>query len=203
MENGITECDAIEDITVNRVLRVPQYGKEDHIVEINGTENHFWSIIELMVRLPNFYIDEQLVRAHDAQYNHWVNDDYFGNERCRRRFISKFTYVVEYWCRDLSDIRRMMDAMERMHFNRRLIRLIHSMPILKRELMKALSGKSTLKSIVFQSYGYPFDNTEIRNLLDENKMLREQIDALKQSKIELVRNTSKAIDDFRNLFTQK
>ena len=96
-----------------------------------------------------------------------------------------------------------MDAMERMYFNRRLIHLIKTMPPLKRELMHALSGKSTLKSIVFQSYGYPFDNTEIRNLLDENKMLREQIDELKQSKIELIKNTSKAIDDFRNLFTLK
>jgi len=203
VENGIEECNAIEDITQNRLLRVPQYGKEDHIVEINGTENHFWSIIELMVRLPNFCIDEKLIRAHNQQYKHWVNDDYFGNDRCRRRFISKFTYVVEYWCRNLSDIRRMMDAMETMQFNYRLIELMNTMPMLKRELSKAVSAESTLKSIVFQSYGYPFDNTEIRNLMDENQMLKAQIDELKQSKIELVRNTSKAIDEFRKLFTQK
>ena len=84
----------------------------------------------------------------------------------------------------------------------RIIILLKEMPTLKRELMKAISVNSTLKSIVFQSYGYPFDNTEIRNLLDENQLLREQIEELKESKIELVRSTSKVIDDFRRMFQQ-
>ena len=42
IENGITECNAINDITMNRILRVPQPNKDKYILELYGITLHFW-----------------------------------------------------------------------------------------------------------------------------------------------------------------
>ena len=81
-----------------------------------------------MVRLPNFYIDERLVAAHKQQLPQWLNAQFLNNERSRTRFISKFASLVEFWCRDLTDIRAMLEALETLHFNPRMIGLLRQMP---------------------------------------------------------------------------
>ena len=45
VENGISECDVLGDITQKRVLRVPQWQKDAYIVEVNGVTRHFWHTV--------------------------------------------------------------------------------------------------------------------------------------------------------------
>eukprot|EP01083_Nonionella_stella_P256681 879451_1 len=98
IENGLDNCDAIHDITIDRVLRVPQSNREKYIIGIHGGMYHFWRTVELMIRLPNFYIDDKLIDAHIEMYDEWLNIQYFNNDYNRAHFIEKFVYLVVNYC---------------------------------------------------------------------------------------------------------
>merc|ERR1712013_211904 len=79
-------------------------------------------------------------------------------------------------------------------------RLLRRLPKLSNALQEAISTDDTLKSVVFQSYGYPFSNVEIDSLQRENQRLKRKVDELTQAKITLAIRTNEAIDKFRQLF---
>ncbi len=63
VENGVDDIDAIRDIKIHRCLRVPQPKKELYIIRIHPTTYHFWRCVELMIRLPNFYIENKSING--------------------------------------------------------------------------------------------------------------------------------------------
>merc|ERR1712228_346039 len=117
VENGLDDIDAIRDITMHRVLRVPQPFKDLYIIRIHPTTYHFWRTIELMIRLPNFYIDDALIDAHMEDYDGWLNVQYFGNAKNRNQFISRFKDIVCNYCLSVNDVRSMLQTLEMLGFN--------------------------------------------------------------------------------------
>ena len=71
VENGLDDIDvdSIKDIAVNKILKVPQLGKEREIMRIYPTMYHFWKAQELMEELPGFHIDEELMKIFDESVN--------------------------------------------------------------------------------------------------------------------------------------
>eukprot|EP01083_Nonionella_stella_P055889 147373_1 len=212
IENGIDECDAINDTTVNRVLRVPQPNKEKYIINVHGGTYHFWRTVELMIRLPNFYIDDALVEAHIAHYDHWLNMDYFSVQENRVSFIDKFVNIVVNYCYCVKDLRAMMNVLEILEFNEAFSDLLIEFNAFNHELMAAIKSRDyeELTMVIFISYGYPFKMTpdkeitdELGRLKTENLELKQEIFALEQSKVTLAVNCTKAIDEFRSYFVRK
>jgi len=212
VENGITECDAIQDITVNRILRVPQPNKEKYIINIHGGAHHFWRTVELMIRLPHFYIDDNLIDAQIEHYNEWLNVEYFDDEKNRTLFINKFVNIVVNYCYDIRDLRAMLSVLDVLQFNEAFSDLLSEHSKFCTELMTAIKQRDyeELTMVIFMSYGYPFKLSqkseesikEIQALKEKNKRLKQQIKDLEQSKVALAMNCSKAIDQFRSVFTQ-
>jgi len=215
VENGIDSCDAITDITVNRVLRVPQKNEDANIINLHGEMYHFWRTVELMIRLPNFYIDDALIDAHIDHYSSWLNVEYFSDDANRLAFINKFVHIVVNYCYCIKDLRAMLNVLEVLEFNEMFSDLLIDFNKFNVELMNAIKQKDyeELTMIIFISYGYPFKlSTESRKvkelemeneeLKDENDGLRKHIGHLEKVKVDLAVNCSKAIDQFRSVFSQ-
>jgi len=157
VENGLDDIDAIRDITQNRVLRVPQAMKDLYIIRIHPTTYHFWRTIELMIRLPNFYIDTNLINAHIEDYDGWLTAHYFDDADNRRTFVSKFVFIVTEYCKNIRDVRAMLHTLEELQFNHRFTRILHDNKELNAQLLNAIQQLDNQQYLVtFSSYGYPF-----------------------------------------------
>ena len=72
--NGVPEeCDAINDIINNKILRFPEKDGEEHVIKIHPVGYHFWRIIKQMIKHPNFKLDDDLIRVHKKHYSQWLN----------------------------------------------------------------------------------------------------------------------------------
>lgn len=157
VENGLDDIDAIRDITIHRILRVPQPFKDLYIIRIHPTTYHFWRTIELMIRLPNFYIDDNLIKAHIEDYDGWLNITYFNENKNRRKFIEKFIEIVKIYCKNISDVRSMLHTLEILQFNQRFTSILYEIKELNSQLMQAIQSMENQQILViFSSYGYPF-----------------------------------------------
>jgi len=216
IENGIDVCDAIADITQNRVLRVPQKNEDAHIIHLHGEMYHFWRTVELMIRLPNFYISDDLMAAHKEHYGSWLNKEYFADNGNRIAFINKFVHIVVNYCYGIKDLRAMMNVLDMFDFNELFSDLLIDFPTFNVQLQNAIKQKDyeELTLVIFISYGYPFklsdDNRKMKELENENEELRQENETLakavydlEQSKVKLAVNCSKAIDQLRSVFSQK
>eukprot|EP01084_Bolivina_argentea_P289552 497236_1 len=226
VENGLDEIDAIRDITVHRILRVPQPMKDLYIIRIHPTTYHFWRTIELMIRLPNFYVEECLINAHIEDYEGWLHVQYFNDDKHRNAFIRKFREIVTVYCQDVKDVRAMMHTLQTLKFNDRFTRILLQNKQLNNELMAAVQATDNQQILViFSSYGYPFlfglrqnstsvgdrdasdkQNKEIMQLKTkngqlqtENTALKEEIVELQNAKTKLAINSNQAIDELRGL----
>jgi len=156
VENGLDDINAIMDIK-HRVLRVPQPNKDSFIIRLHPTTYHFWRTIELMIRLPNFYIADDLIRAHVADYENWLNVEYFSAGINRNQFIHKFREMVNRYCKNVKDVRAMLHTLEILQFNDRFCQILREIKELNGELMSAIQMTDNQQILViFSSYGYPF-----------------------------------------------
>ena len=185
VENGLDEIDAISDITVQRVLRVPQPFKELYIIRIHPTTYHFWRTIELMIRLPNFYIDPNLINAHKEDYDGWLNAQYFADEKNRTHFISRFRDIVCNYCRNVNDVRSMLHTLEMLGFNEKFVKILLNLKELNGDLMAAIQSTDNQQILViFSSYGYPFlyglSQSNVSSVKSESDSGSESIQAQKE-----------------------
>ena len=181
VENGLDDIDAIRDITIHRILRVPQPFKDLYIIRIHPTTYHFWRTIELMIRLPNFYIDDNLIKAHIEDYDGWLNTTYFRDNKNRTKFIEKFIQIVQSYCKNISDVRSMLHTLEILQFNQRFTRILYEIKELNNQLMQAIQSMENQQILViFSSYGYPFlygltpPNQQSQNLQNHKKESEQQ-----------------------------
>ena len=110
IENGLDDVNAIDDITKYRILRVPQSYKDLQIIMAHPITYHFWRTIELMIRLPNFIVDDNCIKAHIEDYNVWLNVNYFKENKNATKFIAKFRQIIMSYCDcdNLSDIQKIL-----------------------------------------------------------------------------------------------
>lgn len=110
-----------------------------------------------MIRLPNFYIDDDLINAHISEYDHWLNVEYFEDEGQRNEFIHKFREMVTVYCKDVKDVRAMLHTLEILKFNSRFCVVLREIKELNSMLMSAIQMTDNQQILViFSSYGYPF-----------------------------------------------
>ena len=118
---------------------------------------HFWRTIELMIRLPNFYISDDLINAHISDYDNWLGVEYFEGDEQRNQFIHKFREMVTVYCKDVKDVRAMLHTLEILQFNNRFCAILREIKELNNELMSAIQMTDNQQILViFSSYGYPF-----------------------------------------------
>merc|ERR1719266_1916624 len=123
VENGLDDINAIMDIK-HRILRVPQPSEDLYIIRLHPTTYHFWRTIELMIRLPNFYISDDLINAHISDYDNWLGVEYFEGDEQRNQFIHKFREMVTVYCKDVKDVRAMLHTLEILQFNNRFCAIL-------------------------------------------------------------------------------
>ena len=108
-----------------------------------------------------------------------------------------------------------MNVLEMLDFNDMFTDLLIDFNKFNVELMNAIKQKDyeELTMIIFISYGYPFKlSTESRKIRElqmeneelkqENEKMKEQIGDLERAKVDLAVNCSKAIDQFRSVFSK-
>lgn len=134
-----------------------------------------------MIRLPNFYIDDNLIKAHIEDYDGWLNITYFNEDKNRRKFIEKFIQIVQSYCKNISDVRSMLHTLEILQFNQRFTRILYDIKELNNQLMQAIQSMENQQILViFSSYGYPFlygltpPNQQNQNLNSNHQKESEQ-----------------------------
>jgi len=114
IENGLGECDGIEDCTIEKILRSPEH---DHCSILAHPQGYvFWRIVRWKIACPDFAIDDGLVSAQQEDFNKWLNTDWFSDIKNRVNFMSFLRRTLEMDCKNISDVRQMLNVMTEMEF---------------------------------------------------------------------------------------
>jgi len=70
----------------------------------------------------------------------------------------KFKEIVCHYCRNVNDVRSMLQTLEKLGFNEKFVKILNNVKELNNDLMAALQSADNREQIlvIFSSYGYPF-----------------------------------------------
>jgi len=137
IENGLGECDGMEDAQQEGILRSPEH---DHCtIEAHPVTFIFWRIVRWMIRESRFTVDEKLRAAVIKDFSNWLNEDWMGKEENRTTFLGYLKKTLEAECSSIGDVEQMMSVMDDLRFHNQFIPLLNSMPELNNSLVDTLS----------------------------------------------------------------
>jgi len=136
IENGLGECDGIEDCTEDRVLRSPEHDLCSILAHAQGSV--FWRIVRWMIREPFFKIDAGLVQAQQQDLAEWVTPDWFAQVANRAKFMRSLKHTLERDCRDIRDVQTMLRVMYEMRFTRLFARVLLRSQVVRYSLTRTL-----------------------------------------------------------------
>ena len=183
------ECDAIKDITQNKILKFPEDEGEEHVIAIHPVGFHFWRIIKWMISHPYFKLDDKLIQVHKKHYNQWLNLSYFSSTINILSFLKHFMDILQNQCKSFNDVEQMLYIMDLLSFHDQFIPLIQKSVNLKSEFIssiyKVTNNSFKPKQVInlFENeYKYPslqrdFDNASLER---ENKLLLQEIKILER-----------------------
>ena len=135
IENGLGECDGIEDCTQERVLRSPSIQEHPHY----WPHSHaFWRIVRWKIAQPDFKIDPGLVQAHQEDFGNWLTLDWFEQRENRSNFMLILKLTLEGDCRDMGDVHAMLRVMQELQFTRLFAQVVQQSNAVRRMLSVAI-----------------------------------------------------------------
>eukprot|EP01084_Bolivina_argentea_P091715 165075_1 len=170
IENGLGECDAIQDTQVNKILRCPESNHETCTIQAHPMTFVFWRIVSWMVRDPSFKLDKNLIVAQIRDYDRWATPEWFGKAKNCTRFLNHFVRTLKNECHSLRDVRQMLETMKMLQFNAILIGIVNEKESVRHSLVDCISGacdendaiSAAQVTDVFQEYSYPIQEQLFR-----------------------------------------
>jgi len=137
IENGLGECDGIEDCTVEKIIRSPEH---DHCsIEAHPKSFIFWRIVRWLIREPQFKLDHKLKAAQMKDFDNWLNADWMGDQGNCEKFMKYLKRTLEHECKSRGDVEQMLGVMDDMRFHKLFIPILNSVPSVKQTLVSTLS----------------------------------------------------------------
>eukprot|EP00485_Elphidium_margaritaceum_P009954 CAMPEP_0202689444 /NCGR_PEP_ID=MMETSP1385-20130828/4705_1 /ASSEMBLY_ACC=CAM_ASM_000861 /TAXON_ID=933848 /ORGANISM="Elphidium margaritaceum" /LENGTH=694 /DNA_ID=CAMNT_0049344577 /DNA_START=44 /DNA_END=2128 /DNA_ORIENTATION=- len=140
VENGLGECDAIEDCQTFKILRAPELGHEDCTFEVHPVSFIFWRIIQWLIREPSFELDQRLQNAQIVDFKKWCTPEWFGERDNCERFLQHMVRILEEECSNLNDVRQMLSTMKRLQFNDRFANIANQEQSVRHALIDAVTN---------------------------------------------------------------
>eukprot|EP01083_Nonionella_stella_P194367 716914_1 len=88
IENGLGECDGIQDNQINKILKTPEVNHDHCTIEAHPITFIFWRIIQWMIRDSTFKIDQNLIIAQIKDYDNWLNTQWFDIQNNCDKFMN-------------------------------------------------------------------------------------------------------------------
>jgi len=115
-----------------RMLRSPS----DRVIA--SQPSLLWSILRWVIR-ENFTIDPNLIIAMQRHaFGQWVTPEWFAQRKNRDRFMRYLQCALERECRDVGDVRQMLQTMKTLRFMTQFRQMLQQSPVIRRSLMKAI-----------------------------------------------------------------
>jgi len=132
--DGLEECSGTRDCGA-RMLRCPGSC-------VNSSQpsqpSLLWSILRWVIR-ENFTIDSKLIiQMQRHAFAEWVTPEWFAQKENRDRFMRYLQCTLERECRDIGDVRQMLQTMKTLRFMTRFRQMLQQSPAVRRLLMKAI-----------------------------------------------------------------
>jgi len=136
IENGLGECDGIEDCTIEKILRSPEH---DHCSILAHPQGYvFWRIVRWKIACPDFAIDEGLVGAQREDFNKWLTTDWFSQLENRVSFMTFLQSTLEKDCGTISDVKQMLAVMAELRFIPLFASVCSTSPVVRRKLTQCI-----------------------------------------------------------------
>ena len=163
IENGLGECDAIQDCQTNKILRSPEEAHEHCSIEAHPITFVFWRVVRWCVRDSTFSIDQALIIAVIKDYANWLNKAWFEAQVNCDKFMAYLGHTLESECASVGDVAQMCAVMEMLQFSDKFIALLEETQNVKHSLSDCIAAvrNDNVPSLsiieVFQSRGYPIE----------------------------------------------
>jgi len=136
VENGLGECDGIEDCTQEKMLRSPEH---DHCSILAHPQGYvFWRIVRWKIACPEFKVDAGLVQAQQEDFAKWLTPDWFAQLENRHKFMAFLQHTLERDCKTISDVKQMLSVMAEMQFTPLFAQVAAQSPVVRRKMTQCI-----------------------------------------------------------------
>mmetsp|Transcript_38972 Transcript_38972/g.62220 ORF Transcript_38972/g.62220 Transcript_38972/m.62220 type:complete len:680 (-) Transcript_38972:272-2311(-) len=204
VENGLGECDAIEDCQTNKLLRCPETGHEDCTFEAHPLAYIFWRIVQWMIREPDFRIDQRLIHAQTDDYSRWMNSGWFAKDKNRGRFMKRMVDMLQTECTSMKDVEQMLKVMNQLEFKQRFTVIMDEVHAVRHDLADSIHSveneqlDSAAMIALFKENGY---NVE-EQVFKVHSQVQEELETIQQRNAFLESQLSAKDETIANLRSQ-
>lgn len=136
VENGLGECDGIEDCTQEKILRSPEH---DHCSILAHPQGYvFWRIVRWKIAQPDFSVDDGLVAAQQEDFTKWLTTDWFNQVENRHKFMTFLQRTLEKNCTNINDVKQMLSVMAELKFTPLFAQVAQQSPVVRRKLTECI-----------------------------------------------------------------
>jgi len=136
VENGLGECDGIEDCTIEKVLRSPEH---DHCSILAHPQGYvFWRIVRWKIACPDFKVDAGLVQAQQEDFGKWLTPEWFAQLENRVKFMAFLQHTLERDCKTITDVKQMLSVMAELEFTPLFAQVAQQSPVVRRKMTQCI-----------------------------------------------------------------
>jgi len=136
IENGLGECDGIEDCTLEKILRSPEH---DHCsIQAHPQTYVFWRIVRWKMACPDFKVDAGLVQAQQEDFGKWLTPAWFAHLENRAKFMAFLKHTLERNCGDVGDVKAMLRIMQELQFTPLFAQVVGQSQVVRQKLTEVI-----------------------------------------------------------------